>query len=83
MAEADLTFYGVGDRAAFDADTAISIVETFDLVAPKDTQLPWFTSQGVTYAPAVVGGNVWVTSYPYENFGVEIPDATVLTANGN
>lgn len=85
MASADLTFYGPTDQAAFAADSLISIVETFDAVTPKDTRLSSFVSQGVTYTG--IGGsptpNVWVTSYPYTNFGVAVPDATVLTANGD
>jgi hypothetical protein len=82
-AQADLTFYGPDDRASFAADAAITIVETFDAVTPTDTALTSFTSQGVTYATAVAGGNVWVTGHPYTNFGVSVPDATVLTANRN
>lgn len=83
VAQADLTFYGIADETAFNAATTISILETFDSVTPKDKALASFTSQGVTYAPAVAGGNVWVTSYPYGNFGVAIPDKTVLTATGD
>jgi len=84
VASADLTFYGVGDQAAFQADTLISITETFDAVTPKDTPLSSFVSQGVTYTGlgGTGGGNVWVTSYSYGNFSVPVPDATVLTANG-
>ena len=74
-----VTYYT--DFAAFDAITDISLVETFDSVIPKDTALASFVSQGITYA-GVGGANVWVTSYPYPNFGVAVPDATVLTATG-
>lgn len=85
MASADLTFYGPADQADFAADSLISMVETFDAVTPKDTRLSSFVSQGVTYTG--IGGsptpNVWVTSYSYGNFGVPVPDATVLTANGD
>jgi hypothetical protein len=83
-AQADLTFYGAADGAAFAADTIISIVETFDAVTPKDTALASFVSQGVTYAPALPGGNMWVTGIAYNNFGVPVPaGASVLTATGN
>ena len=81
-ASADLTFYGSADRASFDAATTIGITETFDSVTPKDAALTSFVSQGVTYA-GVGNSNVWVTSYPYTNFGVAVPDPTVLTATGN
>jgi hypothetical protein len=84
-ASADLTFYGPADRATFDVATMINILETFDLVEPKDKPLAFFESQGVTYTGigGLYGGNVWVTSYPYPNFSVAIPDATVLTATGD
>lgn len=81
-ASADLTFYGYADRASFDAATTIGITETFDLVTPKDAPLSSFVSQGVTYA-GIGGSNVWVTSYPYSNFGVATPGPIVLTATGN
>ena len=74
-----VTYYT--DFAAFDAVTDISLLETFDSVIPKDTALASFVSQGITYA-GVGGATVWVTSYPYPNFGVALPDATVLTATG-
>jgi len=69
------------DFASFDAVTDISLVETFNSVFPKDTALASFVSQGIMYA-GVGSTNVWVTSYPYPNFGVAVPDATVLTATG-
>jgi hypothetical protein len=84
VTQADLTFYGPADRASFATDTIINIVETFDSVTPKDTALASFTSQGVTYAPATAGGNVWVTGHAYTNFFVPVPaGASVLTATGN
>jgi hypothetical protein len=80
-ASAGLTFYGPSDKLSFETSNIISIVETFDSVVSKDTPLASFVSQGVTYA-GVGSSNVWVTSYPYTNFGVPVPDATVLTATG-
>ena len=84
-APANLIFYGPADQLSFEASNVISIVETFDSVHPKDTPLSSFVSQGVTYTGigGSPSGNVWVTSYPYGNFGVAVPDATVLTANGD
>ncbi|MCU0917412.1 MAG: hypothetical protein MUC88_23030 [Planctomycetes bacterium] len=70
------------DRNTFIADTNAGLVEDFEAVAPKDTALPSFTSNGVTYS-GVGGTNVWVASPGYLNFGVPITTSSVLTANGN
>ena len=82
---AGLTFYGPTEKATFQASNVISIVETFDAVTPKDAIISSFVSQGVTYTGlgGSPSGNVWVTSHPYTNFSVAVPDATVLTANGD
>jgi hypothetical protein len=68
---------------------SLPVYEGFEAVAPTDTGLLSIVSGGITYAP-VLGcgadcpGNVWVTGFPYGNFG--IPGSTssaVLTATGN
>jgi len=85
-ANADMTFYGPTERSSFDSMAIITTVETFDSVTPKDTAIPSFTSNGVTYrgiSSDPYKPNVWVTSYPYPNFGVPVPDDTVLTATGD
>ncbi len=84
-APANLVFYGTEDQLSFETSNVISIVETFDSVFPKDRALASFASQGVTYTGigGIPSGNMWVTSEPYDNFGVDAPDATVLTANGD
>lgn len=70
---------------------SLPVHEDFESWAPTDTALASIVSNGITYA-AVTGcgdtttcpGNVWVTGFPYANFG--IPGSTsgaILTATGN
>jgi hypothetical protein len=73
------------DLSGFSAGTNTTLVETFEAVAPKDTPLASFTSNGITYTGMQPSSpNVFVTSPGYTNFG--IPGATtssILTSNGN
>jgi hypothetical protein len=74
-------------KADFDAAVSTTLLEDFESFVPKDTQFPSFTSNGVTYAGFVGfgGGNVWVASPGYTNFGAGVPqptDTSILTADG-
>jgi hypothetical protein len=77
------TFYT--DSSVFNAITQIVVTENFESVVPKNTALPSFTSNGITYV-GLAGSpfaNVWVASAGYTNFGVKPTTSSVLTANGN
>ncbi|MGH2272826.1 hypothetical protein ACQ9LF_13600 [Anaerohalosphaeraceae bacterium U12dextr] len=77
------TFYT--DSSVFHAMTQIVVTEDFESVVPKNTALPSFTSNGITYV-GLAGtpfANVWVASPGYTNFGVKPTTSSVLTANGN
>jgi hypothetical protein len=73
------------DLSGFSASTNSSLVEDFEAVAPKDTALVSFTSNGITYTGVQASNpNVWVASPGYTNFG--LPGATttsILTSTGN
>lgn len=78
-------FTAFTDFTSFDAATDTVLVETFESVAPKDTPLASFTSNGITYTglqPA--GTNVWVASAGYSNFGLGggLTTSAVLTSTG-
>jgi hypothetical protein len=81
-----VTFYA--SKASFDAAVATTLLEDFESFAPKDTPLPFFISNGVTYT-AFAGApfpNVWVASPGYSNFGAGVPQPTttsILVANGD
>jgi len=71
--------------AGFQADGGAGsiLVEDFESVVPKDTALPSFTSNGITYTGTQASSpNVWVASPGYTNFGVPVTTSSVLTANG-
>ncbi len=73
------------DSSGFDAITQVVVPEDFESVVPKNTALPSFTSNGITYV-GLAGSpfaNVWVASPGYTNFGVKPTTSSVLTANGN
>jgi hypothetical protein len=74
-------FFGPGP---FDpTGTDFILVEDFESVFPKDTALPSFTSNGITYTGTQASSpNVWVASPGYTNFGVPVTTSSVLTANG-
>jgi hypothetical protein len=83
---ADMTFYFT--KAGFDAAVSTTFLEDFENIVPKDTQLKSFTSNGVTYTGfgGFSGGNVWVASPGYINFGAGVPRPTntsILTADGD
>lgn len=74
------------DFAAFVTNHNPVLVEDFEAVAPKDTALPSFTSNGITYTGMQASSpNVWVTgpAYVYNNFGAPLASQSVLTANAN
>jgi len=75
-------------KADFDAAVSTTLLEDFENFVPKDTQLKSFTSNGVTYTgfAGFGGGNVWIASPGYTNFGASVPqptDTSILTANGS
>ncbi|MEN6306311.1 MAG: hypothetical protein ABFD91_01040 [Anaerohalosphaeraceae bacterium] len=77
------TFYT--NSSVFDAVTQIVVTEGFESVVPKDTKMPSFISNGITYV-GLAGSpfaNVWVASAGYTNFGVKPTTSSVLTANGD
>ncbi len=82
-ARADLYYL---DQAAFQtAYPGVGVHETFEGVAPKNTALGSFTSNGITYTGLQpVGANVWVASAGYNNFGIQPATTTsaVLTSTG-
>ncbi len=71
------------DYASFDAAVNILQVEDFEAVVPKDTALPSFTSNGITYTGTqATNPNVWVASAGYTNFGVPVTTSSILTGTG-
>jgi hypothetical protein len=67
----------------FDVWADVSLVEDFETVIPKDTALPSFTSNGITYTGTQASNpNVWVASPGYTNFGVPVTTSSVLTSTG-
>jgi len=78
-------FTAFTDFTSFDAATDTVLVETFESVAPKDTALASFTSNGITYTGLQpTGANVWVASAGYNNFGLGggLTTSAVLTSTG-
>ncbi len=72
------------DKSSFLSYNIVTLVEDFESVSPKDTQIQPLISNGVTYTGTQASNpNVWVTSYDYGNFGVPLASPSVLTANGN
>ncbi len=72
------------NSGSFITDTGSVLWETFEGVTPKDTALPSFTSNGVTYTGVQASSpNVWVASAGYTNFGVPVTTSSVLTSTGN
>jgi hypothetical protein len=73
------------DFAAFAANHNPVLVEDFEAVVPKDTAVPSFTSNSITYTGMQASSpNVWVTgpAYVYNNFGAPLASLSVLTGNG-
>jgi hypothetical protein len=69
--------------STFDVFSNTVLVEDFEAVVPKDTALPSFTSNGITYTGTQVKSpNVWVASPGYTNFGVPLTTSSVLTSTG-
>ncbi|MBN1505702.1 MAG: hypothetical protein JW955_02590 [Sedimentisphaerales bacterium] len=67
----------------FDVWADVTLVEDFEAVTPKDTALPSFTSNGITYTGTQASNpNVWVASPGYTNFGVPTTTSSVLTSTG-
>jgi len=72
------------DAGSFIAGNSVVLLEDFEAVFPKDTALPSFTSNGVTYTGVQAGNpNVLVAAPGYTNFGVPITTSSVLTSNAN
>ncbi|MBN1123952.1 MAG: hypothetical protein JXA82_03015 [Sedimentisphaerales bacterium] len=74
------------DLASFQAVSQIMVTEDFESIVPKNTALPSFTSNGITYAgisSTPFSPNVWVASAGYTNFGVPVTTSSVLTATGD
>ena len=80
---AAIIFYGTEASFMADVPTAF-LLEDFESFSPKDTAMPSFTSNGVTYI-AAPGYNVWVASPGYTNFGAGVGTTTtsILTATGD
>jgi len=69
--------------SSFDVFSNTVLVEDFEAVVPKDTALPSFTSNGITYTGTQASNpNVWVASPGYTNFGVPLTTSSVLTSTG-
>jgi hypothetical protein len=69
--------------STFDVFSNTVLVEDFEAVVPKDTALPSFTSNGITYTGTQAANpNVWVASPGYTNFGVPLTTSSVLTSTG-
>src|SRR5512139_2333205 len=71
----------------FKAAVSTSLLEDFETFTSKHTQLKSFASNGITYTgfAGFGGGNVWVASPGYPNFGAGVTRPTItsiLTANG-
>src|SRR5262245_3217894 len=83
---AAVTFYIT--KPLFDSAVTTTLLEDFESFAPKDTALPFFVSNGVTYT-GLAGSpfaNVFVASPGYTNFGASVPQPTttsILVANGD
>jgi hypothetical protein len=74
------------DKSSFLSHTAVTLVEDFESVFPKDVPVPSITHNGVTYTGIqATSPNVWVTGtgYVYNNFGAPLASVSVLTSNGN
>ena len=84
-ANASVVFYLT--QPSFQTATPTTLLEDFESFAPKDTALPSFTSNGVTYTgfAGAPFGNVWDASPGYNNFGAGVGTTTtsILTANGD
>lgn len=85
IGHAAVTFYT--SQATFNGLVSTTLLEDFESFTPKDTALPSFISNGVTYTgyDGVPYPNVWVASPGYINFGPGVGTTTtsILTANGN
>ena len=58
-------------------------VEDFEAVVPKGTELPSFTSNGVTYTGTqATNPNVGWPLAGYTNFGVPLTTSSILTGSG-
>ena len=67
----------------FDVVADTTLVEDFEAVVPKNTALPSFTHNGITYAGTqATNPNVWVAGPGYTNFGVPVTTSSVLTSTG-
>jgi hypothetical protein len=83
---ADVTFYT--SKAAFDLVVGTTLLEDFESFSQKDTLLPSFTSNGVTYT-AFAGApspNLYVTSPGATQYGAGVAQPTtssILTSNGD
>ena len=76
------------DKPSFDLAASTTLLEDFEAFAPKDTILPFFTSNGVTYTgfAGTPDGNVFVASLGFNNFGAGVTQPTtssILTAHGD
>jgi len=72
------------DSGSFITNNSVVLLEDFEAVFPKDTSLPSFTSNGVTYTGVQAGNpNVLVAASGHTDFGVPITMSSVLTSNGN
>jgi hypothetical protein len=72
------------DSGNFITENNVFLVEDFEAVLPKDTALPSFTSNGITYTGVQASNpNVFVASPGYTNFGVPVTTSSILTSNGN
>ncbi|MEM9544311.1 MAG: PEP-CTERM sorting domain-containing protein, partial [Cyanobacteria bacterium P01_E01_bin.42] len=80
-----VTFYT--NFADFDAATTTTLVEDFEAVFPKSTNLPSFVSNGNTYTGITSTGsafpNVNVVPAGATGFGVPVTTSSVLTASGD
>lgn len=64
--------------------SGLPVYEDFESIAPKDTALASITHAGITYAPVLLSGNVWVSSPGYNNYGIPgLTSTSILTATGN
>jgi len=73
------------DVVSFNASSNTTLIEDFEAVAPINTALPGFVSNGNTYT-GIAGSpfpNVFVADAGFTNFGVPITTSRVLTANGD
>jgi hypothetical protein len=64
--------------------SGLPVYEDFEGITPKDTALSLITNAGISYAPALISGNVWVSSPGYNNYGIPgVTTTSILTATGN